>query len=101
MNSTTKKARIAGELGCFVRRYARKAQKQRDANDRRYDKRVETAMQRMRPEDLSDLLTDDGVDWLRHRGAPKRPKRCSFGLPVLDPGAEIVIEFASLRSEPT
>ena len=49
MSSTTKKARIVGELGCFVLLYARKAQKQRDPNDRRYDERVEKAIQRMRP----------------------------------------------------
>ena len=66
MSSATKKARVVGELGCFVRRYLRKAQKQRDPNDRRYDKRVEKAMQRMRPEDLSELLTGDEVDWYHH-----------------------------------
>ncbi|CAG9264013.1 hypothetical protein BDI4_800025 [Burkholderia diffusa] len=30
-----------------------------DPNDRRYDKKVEKAMRRLRPESLSDLLSDD------------------------------------------
>lgn len=67
MSSTVRKARIVGELGCFLLLYARKAQKQRDPNGRRYDKRVEKAMQRMRPEDLSDLLTGDEGDGGPHQ----------------------------------
>jgi hypothetical protein len=49
-----------GELACFVQRYGRKAQKQGDPNDRQYDKKLEKAMRRLPPTDLSDLLSDDG-----------------------------------------
>lgn len=55
-----KRGRLAGELGCFVQKYARKAHAGHDPNDRRYDKKVEKAMRRLRPEDLSELLSDDG-----------------------------------------
>jgi hypothetical protein len=62
VTGSRKQNRLAGELRCFVQRYGRKAQKQGDPNDRRYDKKVEKAMQRMPPADLSELLTGDGDD---------------------------------------
>jgi len=55
-----KRARLAGELGHFVQQYGRKAQKQGDPNDRRYDKKVEKAMRVLRPDELSELLAGDG-----------------------------------------
>jgi hypothetical protein len=50
--------RIAGELGCFVQRYARNAHAGHDSNDRRHDQKVEKAMRRPCPEELSELLSD-------------------------------------------
>ncbi|OAJ51842.1 hypothetical protein A6V36_14825 [Paraburkholderia ginsengiterrae] len=52
--------RMVGQLGCFVQTYARKAHAGYDPNDRRYDKQMEEAMQRLRPVDFSDLLSGDG-----------------------------------------
>nr|WP_223965174.1 hypothetical protein [Burkholderia diffusa] len=59
MSTNRKRDRLAGELGCFVQKYARKVHAGHDPNDRRYDKKVEKAMRRLRPESLSDLLSDD------------------------------------------
>ncbi|MDR5749787.1 MULTISPECIES: hypothetical protein [unclassified Caballeronia] len=62
MTDRRKQNRLAGELQCFVQRYGRKTQKQGDPSDRRYDKKIEKAMQRMQPADLSELLTGDNDD---------------------------------------
>ncbi|WP_321884640.1 hypothetical protein [Paraburkholderia bannensis] len=40
--------------------YARKAHAGHNPNDRRYDKKVENAMRRLRAEELSALLSGDG-----------------------------------------
>ncbi|WP_240674490.1 hypothetical protein [Burkholderia stabilis] len=50
---------MAGELGVFVQRDGRRAQKHVDPNDRRYDHDVERAMTRLSPTALSDLLAGD------------------------------------------
>lgn len=57
MTADRKQKRLAGELGCFVQRYARKAHAGHDPNDRKHDRKVEKAMRRLRPEDLSELLS--------------------------------------------
>jgi hypothetical protein len=43
----------------FAKAYARKAQKRREPNDRRYSRELEEELKRMRPEDLDRLLRDD------------------------------------------
>jgi len=59
----TKRARLAGELGCFVQKYARKARPGGlDPNDRKYDRKIEKAMRAFRPDELSELLSDDVGD---------------------------------------
>ncbi|MFP3796954.1 MULTISPECIES: hypothetical protein [Paraburkholderia] len=60
MRSTAKRARLVGQLGTFVQRYGRKAQKQGDPNDRHYDRKVEKTMRALRPDELSELLSGDG-----------------------------------------
>lgn len=59
MSADRKRARLAGELGCFAQKYARKAHAGHNPNNRRYDKGAEKAMRRLRPEDLSALLSGD------------------------------------------
>lgn len=49
MTSKCKKSRLAGELGLFMRQYARKAQASSDPNDRRYDRKLEKKMKRLSP----------------------------------------------------
>ncbi len=60
MSTNRKRARLAGELGCFLQMYARKAHAGHNPNDRRYDKKVENAMRRLRAEELSALISGDG-----------------------------------------
>ena len=57
MTSKCKKTRLAGELGLFMRQYARKAQASSDPNDRRYDRKLEKKMKRLSPVELSDILS--------------------------------------------
>lgn len=56
-----RQAREAAELQLFVKRYARKSRPCFDPNDRSYDRKVETAAKRMKPEEL-DLLLRHGED---------------------------------------
>jgi hypothetical protein len=59
LNAGQKRARRSGELGVFLRQYARKAQKNREPNDRRYDRDVAKQLQQMSSEELDRLLRDD------------------------------------------
>ena len=54
--SPDRQAREAAELQLFVQRYARKSRPCFDPNDRSYDRKVETAAKRMKPEELDALL---------------------------------------------
>ncbi len=51
-----RKAKIEGDLGVFVKGYARKAQRHTEPNDRRYDRSIEQKVKAMRPEELSELM---------------------------------------------
>ena len=51
--------KLRQELTLFLQRYARKAQKHRDPNDRRYDRKIAAIVRRLRPEDLERLLQDE------------------------------------------
>lgn len=62
MTARRKDARLEGELSCFVQKYARKAHAGHDPNDRGYDRKVEDAMRRLRPDDLSALLSGEYGD---------------------------------------
>lgn len=48
--------RLEGDIGVFVRQYARKNYPGHDPNDRRYDRRIEQHIRRMKPEELDELL---------------------------------------------
>jgi hypothetical protein len=43
-------------VGTFLRQYARKAQRGKEPNDRRYDRRAEADVKRLRPEELDRLI---------------------------------------------
>ncbi|MGN7985574.1 hypothetical protein [Burkholderia sp. 22313] len=58
MTTNRTKTRLAGELSCFVRQYARKTQAS-EPNDRLYDRKLEKKMKRLSPSELSDLLSQD------------------------------------------
>ncbi|MEN2468933.1 MULTISPECIES: hypothetical protein [Burkholderia] len=59
MSIRNRQSRLAGELGVFVQRDGRRAQKHVDPNDRRYDHDVERTIARLSPAALSDLLAGD------------------------------------------
>ena len=49
----------AADLQLFTRQYARPAQKDREPNDRRYRRDIESLAKRMRPNELDQLLRDE------------------------------------------
>jgi hypothetical protein len=56
---STRGKKLAKELGAFLKQYARKSDKHIDPNDRRYDRRIEAIVKRMKPEQLDKLLRAD------------------------------------------
>ena len=58
-NLAEKRALRAASVANFARAYARKAQKRREPNDRRYDREFEQKIKRLRPDELDRLLRDD------------------------------------------
>jgi hypothetical protein len=50
-----RKQRLEGEIGAFIRQYARKRHPGMDPNDRRYDREIERMIRHMKPEELDDL----------------------------------------------
>ena len=62
LNLTEKRAKTAEDISRFVKQYARKAQKRQEPNDRDYDRKIEQAVKRMRPEDLDELLRHGETD---------------------------------------
>jgi hypothetical protein len=59
LNTSEKLALVAASVRRFVNQYGRKAQKGFEPNDRRYDRKVERAVKRMKPDQLDKLLRDD------------------------------------------
>jgi hypothetical protein len=57
-----KKRESESDLAAFVRQYGRKRQKRQEPNDRGYDRKLETKMKRMRPEEADRLLHGTGDD---------------------------------------
>lgn len=56
-----RKKHLEGEIGAFIRQYARKRHPGMDPNDRRYDREIERKIRQMKPEEL-DALMRDGED---------------------------------------
>jgi hypothetical protein len=50
--------KLAQELGAFLKQYARKAYKNIDPNDRRYDREIARLVKRMRPEEFDRMMRD-------------------------------------------
>jgi len=59
LNATERRALAVGAVRRFVQQYERKAQKGIEPNDRKYDRKVEKTVKRMKPERLDELLRDD------------------------------------------
>jgi hypothetical protein len=59
LNLDEKRARRTGELADFVQRYARKARRSGDPNDRRFDRDVQGAIKRMPALELDRVMRED------------------------------------------
>ncbi len=73
MTSLRKMQLLTGRLGVFVKRYARKAQKGVEPNDRRYSTEVAELVKRLPPEELSALLSGDVEAAVPTKKRPKKP----------------------------
>jgi hypothetical protein len=51
--------KLKTEIGTFLRQYARKAQRGVEPNDRKYDEDIERIIKKMKPEELSTLMSED------------------------------------------
>ena len=55
--------KLRQEIRVFVQQYGRKANRNIDPNDRRYDRKIEALIKRMKPEELDEIMRgDDGDD---------------------------------------
>jgi len=61
MAEKTTKA-LASRIGEFLRLYGRKAQRGTEPNDRRYDRKLEQRLKRMKPIDVSALISGSDDD---------------------------------------
>ncbi|MCG5073026.1 hypothetical protein [Paraburkholderia tagetis] len=63
MSTNRKRARLDGQLGCFVQQYARKARPgELDPDDRKSDHKIAKAMRRLLPDELSEMLSGDDAN---------------------------------------
>jgi hypothetical protein len=53
---------FANRIGEFLRLYRRKAQRGEEPNDRRYDRKIEVQLSRMKPTEVSALINDGDDD---------------------------------------
>jgi hypothetical protein len=53
---------IGSRIGEFMRLYGRRAQRGEEPNDRRYDRKIEVQLNRMKPTDVSALINDSDDD---------------------------------------
>jgi hypothetical protein len=51
-----RKKKLKADIGVFLQQYARKAHAGHDPNDRQYDRRIESMIKRMKPEELDELM---------------------------------------------
>lgn len=54
--------KLRQEIRAFVQQYGRKSNPNIDPNDRRYDRKIEALVKRMRPEDLDALLNEPDAE---------------------------------------
>ena len=62
LNAAERRAVKAAAIQHFAKKVARRAQKNTEPNDRKYDREIESAASRMRAEDLDSLLRDGDDD---------------------------------------
>ncbi len=59
LNQSEKRALKAAQIQHFAKQYARKAQRNKEPNDRSYDRELEVEIKRMRPDVLDILIRDE------------------------------------------
>jgi hypothetical protein len=59
LNLAQKRAVKAASVQLFVQRYGRRAQKGAEPNDRRYERKTERVIRRLKPTDLDGLMRGD------------------------------------------
>ena len=57
-----RKKKLQDNIGVFLKQYARKAHAGHDPNDRKYDRRIEAMIKRMKPEELDQLMHGSAED---------------------------------------
>ncbi len=67
--------RVAGEIGLFIRQYARKRVSGQDPNDRRYDRKLEQQIRHMKPEELDALMREEPKPAKGIRGGKRGKKK--------------------------
>jgi hypothetical protein len=50
---------LASRIGEFLRLYGRRAQRGEEPNDRRYDRKIEAQLKRMKPTEVASLINDE------------------------------------------
>jgi transposase len=58
LNAAERRARKAAAMRFFAKQYGRRAHAGFDPNDRKYDREIEKAVRRMKPEELDKLLRE-------------------------------------------
>jgi len=59
LNADQRRALKAAGLQRFIQQYGRRAHRGVEPNDRRYQREMEGAVKRMKPEDLDEILRED------------------------------------------
>ena len=55
-----RKNKLQGDIGVFLKQYERKAYPNSDPNDRHYDREIENKVKNMSPNELSEMMYDQG-----------------------------------------
>ena len=54
--------KLRQEIRAFLQQYGRKTKGNFDPNDRRYDRKIEALIQRMKPEELDEIMRGENDD---------------------------------------
>jgi hypothetical protein len=60
--SIRSKKKLASRIDEFIRLYGRRAQRGEEPNDRRYDRKIEAQLSRMKPTEVSALISGSDDD---------------------------------------
>jgi hypothetical protein len=75
---SNRKKRLASTIIGFVQKYARKAQKGSDPNDRSYSREIEANLKQLSPEELSELMNAESDEFSPSKHARRKPTTDPF-----------------------